>query len=344
MVWRAGDGGSGGGRWRSALGRVFGDGQNPLSWALPLYSAWGIRVRIHIFFILIILFELLGAMVMNRAGLAFIAPVMFGLFLMVLLHEYGHCIACRAVGGEADEILMWPLGGLAYCRPPHDWRSDLWTTLGGPAVNVVLAAPLGGLVLLLGGGWDALMFNPFEPMAVMSGLGGSYWLVIAWSMYFTNAILLAFNVLLPMYPMDGGRILHALLWARMGHARATRIAVSVGLGIAIAVALFSFVTGQTRLLGVAVFGAVTCWMERKRLEMMGGMEDEAWRGGGGGAAAGAGAAERERRRRAKEAERERAEQAEVDRLLDKIRDHGMQSLSGKERKFLERATKRRRGA
>lgn len=337
-------GGGGGGRWREAMGRMFS--ANPLSWALPLYTAWGIRVKIHIIFLFIIIFELLGALGPNGPGLVFVAPMMLGLFLLVLLHEYGHCFTCRRVGGEADEILMWPLGGLAMCRPPHDWRADLWTTVGGPAVNAALVVPLGGVVMLLGGGWESVVFNPFDLNPVMGGLGGSWARIVAWSLYFSNWMLLAFNVLLPMYPMDGGRILHALLWSRMGHTRATRIVVKVGFAAAIGLFLFAMVFNQSRLLGIAIFGGLTCWLEWQRLKMMGGDEDEAWRGGPGGGEEVRRAlaeSERQRKKRQQESARVEREQAEVDRLLDKIRDQGMQSLSGKERKFLEEATKRRRG-
>ena len=338
-------GGSRGGRWRDGFGRAFSG--NPLTWAVPLYTAWGIRVKLHVFFILMIVMELLGTLAPSAPGLTYVAPMLAGLWLLVLLHEYGHCFTCRRVGGEADEILMWPLGGLASCRPPHDWRADLWTTVGGPAVNAALVVPLGGLVLLSGGGWESVVFNPFSLGPVMAGLPGSWWAIAAWSLYFSNWMLLAFNVLLPMYPMDGGRILHALLWARLGHRRATGLVVRIGLAAAVALLLFAIVFNQSRLMGLALFGGITCFVEWQRLKMMGEEEpSEAWRGGPAGADEGRaiGQSQRMQRERAKEAQRAREEEAEVNRLLDKIRDQGMQSLSGKERRFLEQATKRRRGS
>ncbi len=332
----------GGGRWREGLGRAFSG--NPLSWALPLYTAWGIRVRVHLVFILMVAAELLGTIGPNRPAIEFVAPMVLGLFLLVLLHEYGHCFACRRVGGEADDILMWPLGGLASCRPPHEWRADLWTTIGGPAVNAVLVAPLAALVLLLGGRWESVIFNPFDLNPVIGGLGGSWPLIVALSLYFSNAMLLAFNVLLPMYPMDGGRIVHALLWSRLGHARATRIVVRLGLGIAVALLLFAIVFNQGRLLGLALFGGITCYMELQRLRMMGDDQGESWRtpGGADDVRRALAQSERQRKQRQAEADRIERERIEVDRLLDKIKQSGMQSLTARERKFLEEATKRRR--
>src|SRR5690606_8066625 len=109
---------------------------NILSWSLPLYRLWGIQVRLHLLFIIFVAAELVRGASAGYFGHS--AMAMLGLFGLVLLHEYGHSFACRRVGGDADEILLWPLGGLAYCAPPHNWKANLVTTLGGPAVNVVL--------------------------------------------------------------------------------------------------------------------------------------------------------------------------------------------------------------
>lgn len=113
-----GGGGGTGGSWRDAMARAFRG--NPLTWAFPLYTAWGIRVRIHVFFILMMVFEFLGTLSLNNLGFTYVASIWLSMCVLVLLHEYGHCFTCRRVGGEADDILMWPLGGLASCRPPHD--------------------------------------------------------------------------------------------------------------------------------------------------------------------------------------------------------------------------------
>src|SRR5204863_6917894 len=107
----------GGGGAGSVLRRIFGNGENPFEWAVPLYTAWGIRVRIHLVFVLMIIAELLLSFVKDAIGWQYKALGLGSLFVLVLLHEYGHCIACRRVGGTADQILMWPLGGLAYCAP-----------------------------------------------------------------------------------------------------------------------------------------------------------------------------------------------------------------------------------
>jgi len=333
------DGRTGAGRFRRLFGRIFGDAENPLGWALTIGVVSGIRVRVHLLFVIYAIAQVLWSIPRDSMGVGYTAMAMGILFGIVLLHEFGHCFACRAVGGEADQILMWPLGGLASCAPPHEWRADLATTLGGPGVNVVLA-PLFGLGLWLAGRGDLILFNPLNPVAPLTTVG-SWGLVALWWAHYINLLILGLNVLLPMYPLDGGRILHGALWARMGHRAASEIAVTVGLVAALAVGVFALVAQETLLLGIAVFGAVVCWMERQRMRAPGELAGEF--GLGAGAAPepeeeDAAAARREERRR----QREEAERAEVDRILGKIAEGGMESLSRRERRTLDRATKRSR--
>src|SRR5947199_261288 len=104
--------------------------RNPLMWLLtgsvPLFTAFGIRVRMHASMIILIVMEIIFAESKTRWGTKNAVVAMTILFGSVLLHEFGHCFGARWVGGEADEILMWPLGGLAFTRPPHrPWPSTL---------------------------------------------------------------------------------------------------------------------------------------------------------------------------------------------------------------------------
>lgn len=141
-----------------------------------------------------------------------------GLFLIVLLHEFGHVFVCRQVGGVSNEIVLWPLGGVALGRPPPRPAAELWTIAAGPLVNVILYPVLLAAVWACGAlGWTQ-QFPDFVRMLVMLTV--------------INHWLLIFN-LLPIYPLDGGQILRALLWFRLGAARSLLIATSVGLaGIA----------------------------------------------------------------------------------------------------------------
>src|SRR3954462_4255382 len=136
-----------------------------------------------------------------------------GLFGMVLMHEFGHALACRQVGGQADQIVLWPLGGVAYVRPPSRPGATLWSIAAGPLVNVMLLPIIAAV-------WFA---------ASKAGLKTSspdvYKFITA--VGFINFGLLAFNIL-PIYPLDGGQILQSLLWFIMGRGRSLMIATAIG--------------------------------------------------------------------------------------------------------------------
>jgi stage IV sporulation protein FB len=113
--------------------------RDPLSWSIPLFRAFGIQVRLHVLYIVISLGMILRAAKNDPdhwVDFALIWVVM--LFFIVLLHEFGHCFAARREGGDASEILMWPLGGLAYCDVPHSPKAHFNTAAGGPLVNVLI--------------------------------------------------------------------------------------------------------------------------------------------------------------------------------------------------------------
>lgn len=360
---------------RRAFRRIFVEGDNPLTWSFPLFRAFRIDVRVHFVFVLFVLIEVFLAAGPNRMGPGLTLAGLAVLFTLVLLHEFGHCFACRYVRGEADSILLWPLGGLANCSPPHTWKANLITTLGGPAVNVLLFPVFALALLAAGAGTNVVFaFNPFNPASALGDLwfqssstAVSYAKYFLWWAHYMNAALLAFNMLLPMYPMDAARTLQAVLWKRLGYRRATHITINTGIFFAVVVAVFALATGQGILLGLAVFAGITCYIERKRLELTspefdvgepsgGYRSPRTGRGADDGGDEGVYAARRpspedraEARRfaaAAKKQEAERlereAEQREVDRILAKINAEGLASLSKREKDTLARATERRR--
>lgn len=340
------------GGWKARLSRAFGGGSNPFTWALFLYSAWGIRVRLHLFFLVYIAAQVLVSFASQEGmGPGYILLLMGALFGLVLLHEYGHCFTCRAVRGEADEIILWPLGGLAMCRPPHDWRAHLWTTLGGPAVNVALLPVFAAALLIATGGkWGAVVFNPFAPgvtAAMLTTAGGdaAFWLTGLWWLHYINFLLLAFNMLLPMYPMDAGRVVQALIWRSAGYQKSMEISTTLGLLVAGVLFVFAMVAGETLLMAIAIFGGFTCWAEKQRLKF------EATAGGVPGVDLSAAydrydpkEAARDAEKARKAREKEEAEFAEIDRILSKIREQGMGSLTRKERRLLSKETERKRNS
>lgn len=115
--------------------------RDPLSWSIPLFRAFGIQVRLHILYIIITIGFIYRAYTTSHTREEWYEYTLIWvviLFLIILLHEFGHCFAARREGGDASEILMWPLGGLAYCDVPHNARAHFVTAAGGPLVNVFI--------------------------------------------------------------------------------------------------------------------------------------------------------------------------------------------------------------
>ena len=126
--------------------------RDPMTWSFPIGRMFGIRINVHVLLPLILLGLILRVTAGKDASVTFAeALVMSGLLLLsVLLHELGHCFAARSVDGDANEVLLWPLGGLAYCDVPHTPRANLVTALGGPAVNLALCVAAAGALVFSG--------------------------------------------------------------------------------------------------------------------------------------------------------------------------------------------------
>ncbi|PTY03191.1 peptidase M50 [Opitutaceae bacterium EW11] len=140
------------------------------------------------------------------------------LFAIVLLHEFGHALACRSVKGQADEIVLWPLGGLAYVAPPPRPGAQLWSIAAGPLVNALLVPVV----------WGVVIFSRSQEWFAAS----PDFAVYLRSIWYINVGLLIFN-LLPIFPLDGGQILRSLLWFPLGKARSLQVATIIGfMGVA----------------------------------------------------------------------------------------------------------------
>lgn len=333
---------------------------NPLNWSFSIGRLFRIKIRLHVLFVLGAVVVLARSAGEGGGGLSDGAVQLALLFLIVLMHEFGHCFGCRFVGGEATEILMWPLGGLASVAPPHDWRAHLLTTLAGPAVNAVFCLVTAIVLVVWTGSVAAVPWNPFDPFSpLFSGLAISTsqeWLIVFFGL---NYVILLFN-LTPVYPLDGGQALQNILWPRLGRSRSTMLASGIGMVGAIVIAVVGFLTDATLLFFIAVFGYVTCWQQRQQLRMMGEWETGAL---GYDFSQGYTSLERtaaarprkpgfwERRRRRREAlrrERERREAQEranrLDEMLAKIRVYGLGALTPEERRFLDQETRRRQAS
>lgn len=208
---------------------------NQGSWRL--FRAWGIDVYVHWSWLLVG-----GIEISNRAGafdsLAWNVLEYLSLFGIVLLHEFGHALACRQVRGKADRIILWPLGGVAYVQPPPRPGPVLWTIAAGPLVNVVFV-PLtcGAWFLADSAGWPLLQPSAYHFLS---------------SLAIINIGLLIFNVL-PVYPLDGGQILQALLWFFVGRARSLMVASAMGVVASLGLGGVALWLGNYRLIAILAF-------------------------------------------------------------------------------------------
>lgn len=192
-----------------------------MRWSFTVGRVAGTVIRIHVTLLALLAWYAWGGW--RMAGMqgaidqvAFIAL----LFLSVLLHEFGHIRAARHYDIPTPDVILTPIGGIArIARMPDRPRQELVIALAGPLVTLLIAAVLGAAIWLTGGS-AALLPGDFVDVPL--------WTAIAW----TNVILLAFN-LIPAFPMDGGRVLRALLAMRLGLVRGTRIAARVGQALAV---------------------------------------------------------------------------------------------------------------
>lgn len=209
-----------------------------MSWSLPVFRLAGIQLRIHITFLLLIAWLAFGYYAQGGSAVA-ASRVIFVLllFLCVVLHEFGHAFAAKAFGINTPDITLLPIGGVARLeRMPEEPVQELIIAVAGPLVNVVIA-----LGLFVVGGAQAL-FN----RSTVEGGG-----LIA-QLLTINIMLVLFN-LLPAFPMDGGRVLRALLATRMSYARATQVAATVGQGFAFIFGFLGLFGPNPFLLFIALF-------------------------------------------------------------------------------------------
>jgi len=320
--------------------------QTPLHWSFPCGTWAGTDVRVSFLMPLLVVLICwrLGDLQLGLAvSLVFVASV--------LIHEAAHIFAVRATGGTGDEILLWPLGGLAAVHPAETFRSQFLTPAAGPLSNLLLC--LFVALPVLQSPYATSVFYPFElPVAgftnepVQDILAVTFWM---------NWILLLIN-LIPVYPLDGGRMLLAVLSTRWPSGRANEIYLHIGLLLGIVAFIGGMFGDSVWVVALAAMVLILNLQEWFMLQVPEPYEDnflgydfsqgytslerdaeekkpekrpgflQRWREKR--------RAEKERREREREAE----VQAEVDRLLQKIKDEGMESLTEAERRELKRAS------
>jgi Zn-dependent protease/predicted transcriptional regulator len=226
--------------------------------SFPLARIAGIPIRVHITFALILIFGMVQWGIPYGLGGAFFGlALMLLLFVCVTLHELGHALAARAVGIGTRDIILLPIGGVALLeRNPREPRHELLIALAGPAVNVVLAIGLGIMAWLFG-------MNMGNGFALPDG-APSPALLLTW-LFAANISLVLFN-LIPAFPLDGGRVLRALLAMRLGEGMATRLAVRIGRGIAAVMGIFGLFSFNLALMLIALFIYLSSGQEQRSTE------------------------------------------------------------------------------
>ncbi|MBA4387647.1 MAG: hypothetical protein C0404_06675 [Verrucomicrobia bacterium] len=322
---------------------------NFMSWSLYLGRVAGISIRLHWILLIFWAFDLVSIL---QAGYpVWIWPMSILIsFGCILLHEFGHCFAARAVGGHADHILLWPLGGLAYCDSPGHWRAKFLVSAGGPLVTLTLIA----LALTVSFAVPGLSRD-----TVGYPLRYAYAILIDWQIW-----LLVFN-LIPIYPMDGGRMCHAALWRILqktsrsydAHSRAatatmwiTRVTAAIGI-------VFSFWMANAMMALIFAWCIMNSGAVFNEAEDAGGIFG--YGSSGWTAAPGRGISDwparepwwrRWLRRMKNKLRRSRApirfpvseerERQRMDEILDKISRSGINSISSEESQFMQEVSRR----
>jgi len=354
---------------------------DPYQWSFPLGRWFGVHVRVHVFF------ALMAVGLILRAGVAGVpkgqepingrwldATMVMGLlFFVTLLHEFGRCYAARLVHGEAQQVLLWPLGGLANVEIPQTPRANLIVATAGPFVNLLVCLVC-GLALGLGGEHLQPPWSPFptDSFPYRDRLGMVE--LVTWSgvtlpvnhlatlllarLFWVSYLQLLLNMVLVGFPLDGGRILQSILWRWFGYHHATGTVVFLGFGVMLLVGLAAIVFDILLALFLVWFIYKACALQYKLLEMGG--EESLF---GYDFSQGYTSLERDQpmaavrkgpnwfqrwsqrraaRKRQRELEQREAEDRRMDELLEKIHTHGRESLTEEEKRFLERVSGRYR--
>jgi stage IV sporulation protein FB len=226
-----------------------------LKWSYRVGQIAGTDVKVHVTFLLLVAFFAFVSYASGGFAAAAATTIMIvALFGCVLLHEFGHILMARRFGVRTPDVILLPIGGLARLeRMPEEPRQELLIALAGPAVTLAIAVTLYLVLWLSGAELNVQDLSRVDRLPLLEAL-----MVV-------NVMLLLFN-LIPAFPMDGGRVLRAILASRIGMRRATRIAASVGQALAIGFGIWAVLKGQPILLLIAVFVFMAAGAEAAAIE------------------------------------------------------------------------------
>ncbi len=232
---------------------------NPFGWRFSIGTWFSTQVYVSVFFPLAVL----GICLYFGFPMGMVLSAL--LFVSVLLHEFGHIFGARSTGGIGDEIIIWPLGGLAMVSPGSNTRAKLITTASGPAVNLFLCALLFPFLYR-----SPLLKNAFipwqAPISAEAFAAGNMLDNFILLGFHLNFLLLVLN-LLPASPLDGGQMLRTVLIDRLGSTRGTTISIIVSFAIALLVGMAAVVGHHSLALSFVLIIVIYCVMDHQRLQM-----------------------------------------------------------------------------
>ncbi len=320
-------------------------------------------IRVHALFVLVAVFALHLATSppgQEAAGYGVLAVAI--LFASVLAHEWGHAFAASRVGGNCEPIVIGPLGGLSNLEVPREPQAELITILAGPLVNLAVVLVTFPLLLAAQESVPSLA-NPLAPAGLIQG---GAWLVALKLTFWINWILVVVN-LLPAFPFDGARILRALLWPALDYRGASLVAVRASKLTALGVCLLAWLIGNVQsadvlpswvpLVLIAVWMYFSATHEASRIEETDWDEELLTYDFSQGYTSLERTMEPPRRprgsvrrwlqnrrelRRRRRQSQEQEEERQVDEILLRLHEAGMNGLSSKERALLNRVSARYR--
>lgn len=334
--------------------------RDALGWSLSLGRWFGVRVRLHIFFLLFAVFAIAASLRSEDHDLLSYGLMSLGILLgSVMLHEAAHCLAAFAVSVPVERVVLWPLGGLETINPTRDPRQEFRMGMSGPFANLVASMLLAPVVLFAHQNPLAFL-NPLVPPAGVEGIT----LASASAMAFwINWVLFTVN-LVPAFPLDGGRILRSLLSIRFDERASVTIAARVAQCCAAVICLagvllystYPFVWAPLVVFGIFLFFSANQEIDRYERENVsdstlgydfsqGYTSLERTFEPVGSERPGALRSWLEQRREARQQRQQAVEQEEeqqVDVILTRVHQHGIDGLTKAERSLLNRVSQRYR--
>jgi hypothetical protein len=320
----------------SGPGDYLSNPANILQFSVPFGTWAGVRVRLHFWLLVTIAFGLAGLLAHAPIELVLIQIAI--LLAALLLHDFGHKFFAQSAGGQLDEFMLWPAGGMVFpTMPPGPWAMFVGH-IGGIVVNLLLAAGSFILVWLRYDEFISLPINPLAGFAVFDvgyGITGNLLHDVIISITLINWALVLVNFL-PYFWFDGGYLLQSILWPFAGGMTALNITCIIGMILAVPMFCLSLVGHD--FLGMVMWVLLFSGSYNARTSMQvldaepavsgGGWRSRRWGRAGAGAA--------------KAAAKKKREEQKIDAILAKVSEHGMHSLNWAEKRALKKASERLR--